>query len=284
MDAMKLILITGMSGSGKGVALRALEDVGFEAIDNLPISLIEDVLDKRQYTNIAVDIDIRSREFSPAMFLHVLSHLRTKEGYEVITLYLDCDDDVLRKRYTETRRPHPLAADRPVLDGIRLERSLIEAIKSHVDFMVDTSETSVHDLRRLITGHFAGDQGKLNLHITSFSFRHGVPREADLVFDVRFLKNPHYVEGLREKTGHDAEVGAYIQQDPDFSGFFNNLCGLIAPLLPRYHEEGKRYLTIAIGCTGGRHRSVFVAEELGVFLRNKNYDVLVRHRETPEQK
>lgn len=279
MQVMRLILITGMSGAGKGVALRALEDVGFEAIDNLPLSLIEDVLSKHAHTHLAIDIDVRSREFSPNMFLRTLTHLREKEGREILTLYLDCDDDVLRRRYTETRRPHPLAADRPVVDGIRLERSLIEPLKAHTDLTIDTSETSVNDLRRIISGHFANDQGTLNIYVTSFSFKRGVPREADMVFDVRFLRNPHYAEELREKTGCEAEVGAYIKEDPDFETFFANLSGLIAPLLPRYREEGKRYLTIAIGCTGGRHRSVFVAEELGKCLREKHYDVTVRHRE-----
>ncbi len=275
---MKLILITGMSGAGKGVALRALEDIGYEAMDNLPLSLIEDVLHKRPNTNLAIDIDVRNREFSTAQFLKTVGRLRVAE-HDVVTLYLDCDDEVLRKRYTETRRPHPLANDKPVMDGIRLERDLIEPLKSHADVTIDTSETSVNDLRRIVSGHFNATQKTLGVYVTSFSFRHGVPREADLVLDVRFLRNPHYIEHLKPQTGLDPDVGTYIAADADFAAFFERLTALILPLLPRYKEEGKRYLTIAIGCTGGKHRSVYVTEQLGKAVKEAGYDTTIHHRD-----
>lgn len=275
---MKLILITGMSGAGKGVALRALEDIGFEAMDNLPLSLIEDVLKKRPGANLAIDVDVRSREFSPTVFLQAIEQLRAAK-HDVVTLYLDCDDDVLRKRYTETRRPHPLAADRPVLDGIRLERSLIEPLKSHADLILDTSETTAGDLRRLLNGHFESKGNALGIYVTSFSYRHGVPREADLVFDVRFLRNPHYIEHLKPQTGLDPDVGTYIAGDADFASFFERLTALVLPLLPRYREEGKRYLTIAIGCTGGKHRSVYTAQQLHQTLLKAGYSATINHRD-----
>lgn len=275
---MKLILITGMSGAGKGVALRALEDIGYEAMDNLPLSLIEDVLKKRPGANLAVDVDIRNREFSPTMFLQAVEQLRSSK-HDVSILYLDCDEEVLRKRYTETRRPHPLAVDKPVLDGIRLERSLIEPLKGHADVTVDTTETTANDLRRILAGHFGNTQKTLSIYVTSFSFRHGVPREADLVFDVRFLRNPHYVEHLKPQTGLDPDVGTYIAADADFAAFFERLTALLLPLLPRYKEEGKRYLTIAIGCTGGKHRSVYVAKRLQETLVNAGHAASVTHRD-----
>ncbi len=276
---MRLVLITGMSGAGKGVALRALEDMGFEAMDNLPLRLVEEVLHQRPPADLAIDLDIRSRAFSPALFLDALARVRAAGTCEVSVLFLECDDDALRKRYTETRRPHPLALDRPVMDGIALERSLIHPLRSHADVTIDTTETTPAQLRRLLSGHFGTPQGQLGVYITSFAFRHGLPREADMVFDVRFLRNPHYVDALRPKTGSDADVAAYVQDDPDFQRFFDNASATVLPLLPRYREEGKRYLTIAIGCTGGKHRSVVVATRLHATLVDAGYAVTLEHRD-----
>jgi UPF0042 nucleotide-binding protein len=225
-------------------------------------------------------VDIRSRDFSVEPFLATIEEMKKNSDVDFSLLFLDCDDEVLRRRYTETRRRHPLAADRTVMDGIVHERALIEKLRARADVLLDTSETEAADLRKIIAAHYVKGGRYFSLAITSFSFKHGVPREADMVFDVRFLKNPHYEPGLKPLTGFDAGVGEYIKTDADYAGFMARLQEFLLSLLPRYMEEGKHYLTLAIGCTGGRHRSVFVAEELGKFLAEKKYDVTVRHRET----
>ena len=279
---MKLVLITGMSGAGKGVALRTLEDEGFEAIDNLPLAYLPDIAaSSARARNLAIAVDIRSRDFSVQPFLATIEKLKQNPNLDFSMLFLDCDDEVLRRRYTETRRRHPLAADRTVMDGITHERMLIKKLRDAADVLLDTTETGAADLRNIIAAHYTKDARHFSLVITSFSFKRGVPREADMVFDVRFLKNPHYEPTLKPLTGFDASVGAYIQTDAGYEDFMHRLQDFILPILPRYIEEGKHYLTIAIGCTGGRHRSVFIAEELGKFLRDKKFDVAVRHRETP---
>lgn len=277
---MKLVLVTGMSGAGKSIALKTLEDSGFEAIDNLPLSFFPYVINSSANTrNLAIGNDIRSRDFSTQHFLSAINELRQNPDIEFKLLFLDCDDETLRRRFTETRRRHPLALDRPVLDGIHHERALISKLREVADLVVDTSETEPATLRKIIISNFAQEERNLSVVLTSFSFKHGVPREADIVFDVRFLKNPHYDENLRQFSGLDADVGRYIESDSGFSDFFNNLTGLIAPLLPRYLEEGKNYLTIAIGCTGGKHRSVYTAHKLGKFLEQEGYNITTRHRD-----
>lgn len=276
---MKLVLITGLSGAGKSVALRALEDAGFEAIDNMPLSLIGTVAGAQGGRNTAIGTDIRSRDFSQAHFSQALAPLQERAGVNLSVVYLDCDDEVLQRRFTETRRPHPLAQDRPVMDGIRQERALIQGLREKADFVLDTSALSAQELRRLITAQVAGEEKKLTVTVTSFSFKKGLPREADMVLDVRFLKNPFYEPALKDKTGRDAEVGAHISGDKDFAGFMQRAEALVLPLLPRYRDEGKHYLTLAIGCTGGRHRSVFVAEQLAARIREAGFDVDVRHRD-----
>jgi len=184
------------------------------------------------------------------------------------------------RRYTETRRRHPLAGDRPVLDGIHLERQRVWPLRDRADLVIDTTTLNPGDLKRLLQGHFAlGAAPGITIFVTSFSYRHGLPRDADLVFDVRFLRNPHYVAALRPLTGRDAPVGAFIEADADFAPFFQRLCLLLAPLLPRYEREGKSYLTIAIGCTGGRHRSVYLAERLAAWLSEQGRPVGVNHRD-----
>lgn len=277
---MKLVLVTGMSGAGKSVALRTLEDCGFEVIDNLPLSYIPDVAGSSAAThNLALSADIRSRDFSVERFTSVIEPLRHNKSIECHVLFLDADDEVLRRRFTETRRRHPLALDRTVLDGIHHERQLIEGMRDVADTVIDTSEYEAARLREIITSQYASKGSDLSLVLTSFSFKRGIPREADIVFDVRFLKNPHYDPECTKLTGKDALVGAYIEKDPDFKDFYERLTALLLPLLPRYRQEGKKYLTIAIGCTGGRHRSVYMVQKLGGFLQKNKYKIALRHRD-----
>lgn len=278
----RVVLITGLSGAGMSVALKALEDLGYEAVDNLRLSLLPALIeqaDPRQRP-VALVVDSRTRDFSAEAFLQQLDALRANEKLDVRLLFLDCGDEVLQRRFTETRRRHPLAVDRPVPDGIARERTMLLPLKALADLTIDTTQLSIHDLRRSMAGHFRLDeQPALQVFVTSFSFRMGLPREADLVFDVRFLTNPHYDPELRHLTGLDPAVAARVQSDPDFPAFFENLTSLLKPLLPRYNQEGKSYLTIAIGCTGGQHRSVFLAEKLTEWLKERGLKVGLSHRE-----
>jgi RNase adapter protein RapZ len=276
---MRIILITGLSGAGKLTALRALEDMGCEAIDNAPLSLIPSLVasDRGVDHCIAIGTDARSRDFSPRHFEKTLREL--KAGHDARLIFLDADNETLQRRFTETRRKHPLALDRPVMDGILHERSMLGPLRGLADAVFDTSEWTSADLRQTVRDFYGTDARALSVFVTSFSFKKGLPRDADLVFDVRFLRNPFYDDTLRPFTGLDAPVAAFIESDPGFTEFFNNLSMLIEPLLPRYLQEGKSYLTIAIGCTGGRHRSVRVAEKLAGFLKEREYKVGVRHRD-----
>jgi UPF0042 nucleotide-binding protein len=281
---MRVLIVTGMSGAGKSVVLKALEDCGFEAVDNLPPSFIPALVKDRTAVSpaLAIGTDVRSRYFSAEECARIVQSIKAEGTAEVSLLFLDCDDEILRRRFTETRRRHPLAQDRPVWDGIITERSLLKSLKESADDILDSSQYSAADLRKNITAKYSKGDHSINLFVTSFSYRLGLPREADLVFDVRFLLNPHYVADLKDKTGKNPQVGEYIENDVGFADFFNHLCALILPLLPRYAEEGKSYLTLAIGCTGGKHRSVFVAQKLSGFLTQSGYNVETRHRDLPE--
>lgn len=279
-----VILVTGMSGAGRSTALKILEDLGYEAVDNLPLSLLEGLVRQTGGNGatrpLAIGVDIRTRNFAVAPVLDALDKLATDEGIEILILFLDCDDDVLLRRYTETRRRHPLAEDRPVPDGIRLERRLLSRLRDRADAVIDTSETNLWDLKEQMSGRFViGKKTELRISVTSFSYRHGLPREADLVFDVRFLANPHYDKTLRPLSGEDAEVGAFVSADADFNAFLDHLRSMLDVLLPRYEKEGKSYLTIAVGCTGGRHRSVYVARRLVELLENQGRRVTLHHRD-----
>jgi UPF0042 nucleotide-binding protein len=277
-----VVLVTGLSGAGRNTALNALEDHGYVAVDNLPLFLVDDLL--RPGTGdahpLALGVDVRSRGFTaPAVVDHVRA-LRARADLDVRLLYLDCDNDVLLRRFTETRRAHPLAQDRPVLDGIIDERRLLRRLRDHADLTIDTSQLAPQELKALMLGHFAPRaQAGLRIAVMSFSYRRGLPREADLVFDARFLRNPHYVEALRPHTGRDKGVARYVKADKDFKGFFRGITSLLEPLLPRFDREGKSYLTVAVGCTGGRHRSVLVAEELADWLRRRGRVVTLTHRD-----
>jgi len=276
-----LLVVTGMSGAGRSTALKTLEDMGYEAVDNLPLSLLPGLVGSQvPQTPLAVGVDVRTRDFAVPALVDALDRLVAENQLELKMVFLDCDDELLVRRYTETRRRHPLAGERPVADGIRLERQRVWPLRGRADLSIDTSALTPADLRRILHGHFALDHApEVAIFVTSFSYRHGLPRDADLVFDMRFLRNPHYDEILRPKTGLDPEVGAYIEADPDYARRFGELCQWLEQLLPRYESEGKSYLTIAIGCTGGRHRSVFVAERLAARFRSKGRKVDLAHRD-----
>ena len=285
---LRVLLVTGLSGAGKTSALKALEDIGYEAVDNVPLSLLPSLVSPVQkgFPNfefqrpIAIGADFRTREFGVEPFLRELDRLMAVRDVDVKVVFLDCDDDVLRRRYAETRHRHPLALDRPVSDGIDRERRLLADLREKVDVVIDTTGVSPGALKRMLQGHF-GLEAELGLSVfvTSFSFARGLPRAADLVFDVRFLSNPHYVPELRSRDGRDQSVADFVAADPGFAAFFDALYGLLMPLLPRYAAEGKSYLTIAVGCTGGRHRSVFIAEKLTESLRQNGRRVHVHHRD-----
>jgi UPF0042 nucleotide-binding protein len=281
----RLLVVTGLSGAGKTSALKVLEDLGYEAVDNLPVGLLSSLVRPGEATSrpLAVGIDIRTRDFGIEPVRAALDALAAERGLDVRVLFLDCDDDVLRRRFTETRRRHPLAADRPLIDGIRHERALVSPLKRRADLVFDTSALAPGEFKRVLAGHFGLEADKgLMVFVTSFAYRNGLPREADLVFDVRFLSNPHYVPDLQPLTGRDDGVAAYVAADQSFPAFFNSVTNLLAPLLPRFSAEGKSYLTIAVGCTGGRHRSVFVAEQLAAWLKQQGVRVELRHRELEE--
>jgi RNase adapter protein RapZ len=277
-----VVLVTGMSGAGKSSALHALEDLGYEAVDNLPLALLNDLLaaDRANSRPLAVGVDIRTRDFAASAFVSHLSALRTNPALSVRVLFVDCDDEVLRRRYSATRRRHPMAQDRPVTDGIARERVLVSPLRAHADLVVDTTVLSTGSLRAMLGERFSLATGSaMQVAVISFAFGFGLPREADLVLDVRFLANPHYEEALSPLDGRDRAVGAFIERDPDFAAFFERACALLEPLLPRYEREGKSYLTLAIGCTGGRHRSVFVTERLAKWLSARGRTPLVVHRD-----
>ena len=280
--AAPLVIVSGLSGAGKTTALKALEDIGYEAVDNLPLTLLESVAasrgDERQA--LAVGIDIRTRDLDIDHFNAMFDALAGRAELDLRVLFLDCDDEIIQRRFTETRRRHPLAADRPVIDGIRLEREVLGWLRARADRVIDTSRLAIADLKRLLSGDYLLDSSAgLAVFVTSFGFPLGLPRDADLVFDVRFLANPHYDEGLRPLTGLDPAVARFIMADSAFAPFFDRLADMLIELLPAYEREGKSYLTVALGCTGGRHRSVFAAERLAVRLSEAEWRVSVRHRD-----
>ena len=285
---VRLVLITGLSGAGRTMSLKALEDIGFEAIDNLPLSLIGRLLFPLIQSGegdhaIAIAVDFRQKDFGTKAFDQATAPLADRDDIEMTTVFLDCDNEVLARRFTETRRRHPLGEDRPVMDGIVRERHLLAPFKNRADLVINTSNFTAGELRTLIDGHFRlTDTLGLTVSVISFSYRLGLPREADLVFDVRFLANPHYVDGLRPLTGSDPAVGAYVAADPECEPFLESIDQMLQTLIPLYIKEGKSYLTVAIGCTGGRHRSVYIAGELARRLSAVGHEANVRHRDADE--
>ncbi len=278
----RVVFITGISGAGMSTALKTLEDLGYAAVDNLPQSMIGALVAHRvgAEKSLAVSIDSRNADFSVPDLLQQCARLRGNPALHITLVFLDCDDEALLRRFSETRRRHPLAIDRPVIDGIRRERALLTPLMEQADQVIDTSLLSIRELRRVLVGNYRLDRTTgLSVFVNSFAFRHGVPREADLVFDARFLTNPHWEPELRSLTGRDLDIANFIARDPDYAPFMKHLLALVTPLLPRFAQEGKSYLTIAIGCTGGKHRSVLVAEQLAMALATQGYIVGIGHRD-----
>ena len=280
-----LVLVTGMSGAGKSTALKILEDLGYEAIDNLPLSLLSDLVQARDDGSrqgaLALGIDSRTRGFDPGDIERYLGPLLGKDGPgEIALLFLDCETEVLRRRFSETRRPHPLAHDEPVDEGIQRERALLGWVRDRADLTLNTSRLSVRDLRSIIAARFESEARRAPaIFVLSFAYSRGVPPEADFVFDVRFLANPHHVPALRPLTGREPEVVRRVRDDPTYGPFFEGMVAMLSPLLPAFERDGRSYLTIALGCTGGRHRSVAAAEHLAEALGSSRWQVTVRHRD-----
>ncbi len=264
----RVVVVTGLSGGGKASILRVLEDLGYEAVDNPPLTMLEDMV-ARGERNLAVGIDARTRGFDSRLVMEALARLRAKPELHTELVFAWADEATLLSRYTESRRRHPLASRGPVAEAIAAEEAVTAALRDNADLVIDTSALPLPGLRRLIEHRFGVGQDLetgLVVSLISFAYSHGLPREADLVFDARFLRNPHYEPILRPRTGLDARVGAYIAADPDYAAFLGKLTGLVELLLPRFVQEGKKYVTITIGCTGGRHRSVYLVETLAAWL------------------
>ncbi|OYY90861.1 MAG: RNase adaptor protein RapZ [Sphingomonas sp. 28-66-16] len=286
-ESKEILLVTGMSGAGKSTVLNTLEDLGWEVLDNLPIRLIDRLLATPPADGsdgadrpLAIGIGAQTRDFDPDQIVKRIDKLRQDDGYDIGTLFLDCSGTELERRYSETRRRHPLAIDRPAADGITHERGLLAPLRSWANRLIDTSNLTANELAQQIRQTFARSKlGEPTLSVMSFGFARGLPREADLVFDMRFLRNPHWDEALRPGTGLDAEVGAYIAEDVAYATSMAAIDALVLMLLPRYRAEGKSYVTIAFGCTGGRHRSVHVAERMAALLRDAGFSPTVRHRD-----
>lgn len=280
-----LVIITGMSGAGKTIAVKSLEDLGFFCVDNLPPVLIPkfaELIEQSQgrIGKVALVIDLRGREFFTALS-ESLSEVRDHFTIRFEILFLDATDSVLVQRYKENRRRHPLAADGSPLEGIRLERRMLEDLKGMATQVIDTSNLKPAALKEQLAARFANlERGMLSINIMSFGFKYGVPIDADLIFDVRFLPNPHYVETLRPKTGMDPDVYEYVMKWPETQQFLTKLLDLLTFLIPQYHKEGKSHLAIGIGCTGGKHRSVAIAEYLARTLgASETETVRVTHRD-----
>jgi UPF0042 nucleotide-binding protein len=276
----RLVLVSGLSGAGKASILRILEDLGYDAVDNPPLHLIEQLV-SRGDSRLAIGVDARTRGFDAAAVLSMLARLRAQRHLLPELVYARAEETVLLRRYSQTRRRHPMAPLGRVADGIVAEVTLTEPLMQAADLVIDTSELPLPALRRMIEQRF-GDEvaaGGLTVSLTSFAFPAGLPREADMVFDARFLRNPYYDPALSEKTGLEPEVADYVEADPDFLAFFKKIEELLTLVLPRFVQEGKKYATVAVGCTGGRHRSVRIVEKLAGSLAQQGWRIAVTHRE-----
>jgi UPF0042 nucleotide-binding protein len=276
----RILLVTGMLGAGKTTALRELEDLGWEAIDNFPMRLINRLVGGEAGEHpLAIGFDCRTRGFDPADIIERVKKLQARDDVVVNTLFLDCAGNELERRFNETRRRHRLAQDAPVTTGIAAERELLSPLRRWAEALIDTTHFSTNDLQQRIRELFAETApSEMTVTITSFGFARGMPPVADLVFDMRFLDNPHWDPELRELTGLDERVGSHVARDPAFESAFARIRDLLVELLPRYAAQGKRYVNIAFGCTGGRHRSVFVAERIAEALREGGFSPTVLHR------
>ena len=289
--AKTILLVTGLSGAGKSTVLKTLEDLGWETVDNLPLVLLDRLLDAPLPEGapgddqpLAIGIGARTRDFDPERIVRNVHRLNEARGdtqsREISILYLDCAGAELERRYSETRRRHPLALDRPASDGIARERELLAPLRDWANRLIDTTSLTANALAQQVREHFGGDGlGEPTLSVMSFGFSRGMPRNADLVFDMRFLRNPHWDPVLRPGTGLDADVAAYVIADPAYEEAVARIEGLLMLLIPRYRAEGKSYVTVAIGCTGGRHRSVHVADRIAGRLREAGFSPTITHRD-----
>jgi UPF0042 nucleotide-binding protein len=281
----RVLLVTGLLGAGKSTALKALEDLGWETIDNFPIRLLDRMIYSPDGPSaelrppLAIGFDSRTRGFNPAKVIERVKKLVGHEDLELTTLFLDCSGKELERRFNETRRRHALAQDMPATSGIAAERELMEPLRRWADLVITTTDFTSNDLQQAIRERFLPDApAAMTVTVTSFGFSRGTPPLADLVFDMRFLDNPHWDEALRPQTGKDKAVGAHIRKDPAWDEAFSRIRDLLLMLLPRYQAQGKAYVNIAFGCTGGRHRSVFTAEQIAAALRKAGYAPSVMHR------
>lgn len=283
--ARRVVLVTGPSGAGRSSALKVLEDIGFETIDNLPLRLMPTIFGSDEAAgSIALGIDVRNRDFSTDAVHELLASLENREELSAELLFLDCDEEILLRRYSETRRRHPLApADQPA-DGIRRELRLLQSVRPKADVLIDTSAMNIHELRSEIERWYAPD-GKhpMTVSVQSFSYKRGLPRSVDNVFDCRFLRNPFWEEALRSLNGRDVRVADYVSRDDRYEKFVEAVFGMSTFLLPAYQLEGKSHISIAFGCTGGQHRSVTVAEDIGMRLAQAGWQVALMHRELDRQ-
>jgi len=284
LSKLRICVITGLSGSGKSTAVKALEDEGFFCLDNLPLTLLQVFIElaeksSERIKNVAIVIDIRAKDFFKGQE-NIFKELR-ETGHKVEILFLDSSDDVLVRRFSETRRKHPALDSGSVLDAIKFEREHLAVLRQISTSIIDTSELNVHQLKELITGIITGEGSPkvFNVHIQSFGFKYGVPLESDIVMDVRFLPNPYFVPELKQLTGMDKDVKCFLEAQEDTSEFMDRFLWFIEFLMPRYQKEGKSYLTISVGCTGGRHRSVFIIEVLRKFLAERKLSLKVTHRD-----
>ncbi|MCA0042377.1 RNase adapter RapZ [Celeribacter litoreus] len=277
----RIVLVSGPSGAGRSTAINVLEDLGYEVIDNLPMTFLPRLLEGGALTRpLALGLDVRNRDFSVNGLIEVIDGLTADPVHDVELLYLDCRADVLVQRYSETRRRHPLAPAETAQDGVIREMDLLVPVRARADILIDTSEMTPHQLREEIEHWFAHDkEADMALSVHSFSYKRGMPRGVDMVFDVRFLANPYWDESLRALNGQDERVQAYVQNDPRFEAFFQKVLELTLLLLPAYQQEGKKHFAIAFGCTGGQHRSVTLAEILSKALAEHEWQVSIRHRE-----
>ena len=280
-----LVVITGLSGSGKSYVQSTLEDLGFYCTDNLPLELIDSYLDEvtthEKATRVGIVVDVRTHDFASIFPSFYRDRLKKRVPHAHL-IFLEASEEVLARRYSETRRPHPLAKDLPVLEAIRQERESLTEVKSLADMVLDTSAFSVHELKAEVMRRFSlsgGNQPTMLVTVISFGFKHSMPYNLDLLFDVRFLPNPHFVAELRPKTGLDPEVIEYLQAQPDFEEFYRRLYDFVSYVLPGYQKEMKSYLTIGIGCTGGKHRSVAIAQRLADDLLAAGYAIEIVHRD-----
>jgi RNase adapter protein RapZ len=281
-----ILLVTGLSGAGKTTVLKTLEDIGWEAVDNFPIRLAGPLLDipgaegrSAPKIPLALGFDSRTRGFKAEALIKQIKQLQKRPDLSIMTLFLDCAGTEIERRYSETRRRHPLAQDRPAMDGIAQERMMMEPLRRWAETVIDTSKLSTNDLQNDIRERFSSEATPhATITVTSFGYSRGVPHNADLVFDMRFLRNPHWDNVLRPQTGLDAAVSEYVEADPAYAEAVVKIRDLILYLLPLYDAQGKAYVNIAFGCTGGRHRSVHVAEQFGKWLREAGFSPTVAHR------